>query len=54
MGGALAVKFAEQRPEKVNKLVLLAPAGLPGKRLFFFFLWIDVDIITFGHSVLTL
>ncbi len=31
MGGALALELARQNPEKVNKLLLLSPAGLAGK-----------------------
>ncbi len=31
MGGALAMELARQNPEKVNKLLLLSPAGLTGK-----------------------
>ncbi len=31
MGGALALELARQNPEKVNKLLLLSPAGLVGK-----------------------
>ncbi len=31
MGGALALELARQNPKKVNKLLLLSPAGLAGK-----------------------
>ncbi len=31
MGGALALELARQNPEKINKLLLLSPAGLAGK-----------------------
>ncbi len=31
MGGALALELARQNPKKVNKLLLLSPAGLVGK-----------------------
>tara|TARA_B100000214_G_scaffold372475_1_gene350797 strand:+ start:1192 stop:2100 length:909 start_codon:yes stop_codon:yes gene_type:complete len=31
MGGALALELARQNPERVNKLLLLSPAGLAGK-----------------------
>ena len=31
MGGALALELARQNPKKVNKLLLLSPAGLSGK-----------------------
>ncbi len=31
MGGALALELARQNPHKVNKLLLLSPAGLAGK-----------------------
>ena len=31
MGGALALELARQNPRKVNKLLLLSPAGLAGK-----------------------
>ena len=31
MGGALALELARQNPSKVNKLLLLSPAGLSGK-----------------------
>ena len=31
MGGALALELARQNPNKVNKLLLLSPAGLAGK-----------------------
>ena len=31
MGGALALELARQNPEKINKLLLLSPAGLFGK-----------------------
>tara|TARA_B100000945_G_scaffold42774_1_gene29035 strand:+ start:730 stop:1632 length:903 start_codon:yes stop_codon:yes gene_type:complete len=31
MGGALALELARQNPKKVNKLLLLSPAGLEGK-----------------------
>ncbi len=31
MGGALALEIARQNPKKVNKLLLLSPAGLAGK-----------------------
>ena len=31
MGGALALELARQNPKKINKLLLLSPAGLAGK-----------------------
>ncbi len=31
MGGALALELARQNPKKINKLLLLSPAGLSGK-----------------------
>ena len=31
MGGALALELARQNPKKVNRLLLLSPAGLAGK-----------------------
>ncbi|WP_269625150.1 alpha/beta fold hydrolase [Prochlorococcus marinus] len=31
MGGALALELARQNPNKINKLLLLSPAGLAGK-----------------------
>ena len=31
MGGALALELARQNPQKINKLLLLSPAGLAGK-----------------------
>ena len=31
MGGALALELARQNPKKINKLILLSPAGLAGK-----------------------
>ena len=31
MGGALALELARQNPKKINKLLLLSPAGLGGK-----------------------
>ena len=31
MGGALALELARQNPRKINKLLLLSPAGLAGK-----------------------
>ena len=31
MGGALALELARQNPEKINKLLLLSPAGLAGQ-----------------------
>ena len=31
MGGALALELARRNPKKVNKLLLLSPAGLAGK-----------------------
>ena len=31
MGGALALELARQHPKKINKLLLLSPAGLAGK-----------------------
>ena len=31
MGGALALELARQNPKKVNKILLLSPAGLAGK-----------------------
>tara|TARA_Y100001968_G_scaffold180742_1_gene165548 strand:+ start:353 stop:1261 length:909 start_codon:yes stop_codon:yes gene_type:complete len=31
MGGALALELARQNPERVNRLLLLSPAGLAGK-----------------------
>ncbi len=31
MGGALALELARQNPQKVNRLLLLSPAGLAGK-----------------------
>jgi len=31
MGGAVAMELARQRPEKINRLLLLAPAGLTGR-----------------------
>ena len=31
MGGALALELARQNPEKINKILLLSPAGLSGK-----------------------
>ena len=31
MGGALALELARQNPNKINKLLLLSPAGLSGK-----------------------
>ena len=31
MGGALALELARQNPKKINKLLLLSPAGLVGK-----------------------
>ncbi len=31
MGGALAIELARQNPKKINKLLLLSPAGLFGK-----------------------
>ena len=31
MGGALALELARQNPKKINKLLLLSPAGIAGK-----------------------
>ena len=31
MGGALAIELARENPKKINKLLLLSPAGLAGK-----------------------